>query len=324
VNRLSAAAALGRGAANLRANRELVLVAAGGSVAIGVIVVLSVLPWLATLGLDLDTFSEPTDLGRLREFFGGLQSPQEILARLGGLLLSVTLAFTLATFLYCWYFGGILGVLVAGDAQAPPGAGREPAIFRTFSLRFFVHEAGRLLWRVFLYLNLFFLFWTLLLVLVVIAIAGAGLLGTDSGFAAGCAVACGALLPVAFVSFALLAAMELGQADLVRPQSGVLAATGAGFRALSRRLGASALVLLLLVVASVAIATAAAAVEFVVDVSLSGAPAFALKAILLLVRLVVGAVVNLAITAAFVALFRDDAARNAAPAVPPVVLGVTA
>jgi hypothetical protein len=313
VIRLSAAAALGRGAANLRANRELVLVAVGGSVAIFGIIFLSILPWVATLGVDLEWFTGKTDLTELRDFVDGMKSPQELVARLGGLVLSVLFAFTLASFLYCWYFGGILGVLVAGDAQAPPGDGREPALFRTFSLRFFVHESGRLLWRVFLFLNLFLLLWTLVLLLVVVAVVALGVFGKDAGLGAGCAVACGALLPVGFVSFALLAAMELGQADLVRPESGVLAATAAGFRALSRRLGGSMLLLLLLIVASVLVAMAATALELLGDAALSGAAAFVFKAIFLLVRAVVGAVINLAITAAFIALFRDDAARNAAP-----------
>lgn len=313
MKRLSAASALGRGIANLRANRELIPLAAGGSMAIAAIVLLSILPWASSLGLKPEWFvGSPPEAEDLKELVRGLGPVAELLPRLGGMLLSFALALTLTSVLYCWYFGGILGVLFAGDAQAPPGGDREPALFRTFAWPLFVHEGSRLLWRLMLYIGLFLLFWLLLAVVVVLAFAAAGMLGQESGFGVGCAVACGALLPILFVAFALFGAMAYGEADLVRPASGVFAACAAGFRTLSRRLGATLLVMLVLFGASFGIALFSSAVDLFTSFALAGAAAFAFKALLLVVELVLGAVVNLAVTAAFIALYRDDAALPAA------------
>ena len=136
MKRLSAVDALGRGAANVRANLELLVVTTLGSVAIALLVILSFLPWVATLGFDLDGLSsQAPDPKRIEDLFDQLAGGGELIARLGGFLLSLSLALTLASVIYCWYQGGILGLLVAADAQAPQGAGREPILFRIWSPR---------------------------------------------------------------------------------------------------------------------------------------------------------------------------------------------
>lgn len=309
MRRLTAVEALGRGAANVRANLELLVVTTLGTVAIGLMVVLSFLPWIATLGLDPSWLSgQAPDPQRIEDFFDQLAQGGELLARLGGFLLSFSLALTLASILYCWYQGGILGLLVAGDAQAPQGPGRESILFRIWSFRHFLFEAHRLTWRLLLFLTLFLAIWAAFAALTLGLFVGAGLLGSERGAATGCAVACGILLPLMFVGFALMAAAQLGQADLVRPESGVLAATRNAFSILGRRLGAAAALLAIFFVVSLGLGIAFATVGLVTDFVASSQPAihFALRALLMLFQLVAGGLVNLVSAAAFVALVRSE------------------
>lgn len=311
MKRLSAIDALARGAANVRANPQLVAVSVAGSVALLVLVLLSFLPWLGAIGFDASWLTgagpDPAKLRALADRFGSLD---DLVARLGGFLLAVSLALTLASIVYCWYQGGILGVLVAGDAQAPAGGGRDALLFRTFSLPFFVHEAQRLTWRLLLFYSLFFAVFLAVIVLAAALLAAAGLAGGERGVAAGCALACGLLLPLLFVGFALLAAIQLGQAELVRPESGVLAATRAAFATLGRRLGAAALLVVLFLLVSFVVGIGFGVVNFVADLALSGRPAalVALHVGFWLVQVAVSAVFNLVFTAAFVALARSEAA----------------
>jgi hypothetical protein len=315
VKRLTAVEALGRGTANVRANRELVGVATAGSLAIVALVFLSFLPWIAALGIDPAWFTgqqpDPEKIGELFEgLFATMGSVSELLARLGGLLLSLSLSLTLASLFFCWYQGGTLGVLVAGDAQAPAGGGREPILFRTWSRRLFLFEARRLTWPLLLFYSLFFGFWLLVGAVTVGIFAGAGLLGSRSGAAAGCALVCGMLLPLMFVSFALYAAMQLGQVDLVRPASSVAVATRAAFSILGRRLGAAAALMSIFVVVSVGFGIAFGVVGLVADLLLSSRVVLGatVRVVLGLVQMAVGAAVGLVFMAAFAALVRSESA----------------
>ena len=311
MRRLSAADALGRGAANVRANRELVLVSALGSIAIVALMVLSFLPWIPALGIDASWFSaEHPDPQKVVDAIEKLGDPAELLARLGGFLLAFAVASTLGSILFFWYQGGSLGVLVAGDAQAPAGGGREPILFRTWAGRFFVHEANRLTWRMCGFYTLFLTIWTLFGGLTVLLFAGAGLLGSHAGAGAGCAVACGILLPLVFVSFTLYAAMVLGQVDLVRPESRIGSATRGAFSILGRRLGAAIALFAILIVVGVGVGIGFAIVGLVSDLLLASHTVVhaIFRVVLGLFQMVASAAVGLVVNAAFVALARSEAA----------------
>lgn len=309
MRRLSAVDALGRGTANVRANLELLAVTTLGSIAIGALAILSVLPWLATLGADLGLLPGRTpDPQQVGEMLARVLSGGDLLARLGGLLLSFSLAMTLASVLYCWYQGGILGLLVAADAQAPQGPGREPILFRIWSMPLFLHEAQRLTWRLMWFVSLFLGIWLVVGAITVGLFAGAGLLGSSQGAGAGCALACGILLPLMFVGFVLLAAAELGQADLVRPESGVITATRNAFAILGRRLGAAAALLSIFFVVSFGLGIAFTTVGAVGGLVFGSSPVldFTFRGVLLLLQLACGGLVNLVSAAAFVALVRSE------------------
>ena len=315
MRQLAAVDALGRGWANARANLELVGVTTLVSLAMVIIVIAAFLPWIAALGIDPAWFSsgrpDPDAVGdAIRSFFAGA----DLLVRVGGFLLSLLVATTLASLVYCWCQGGVLGVLVAGDAQAPAG-GREAVLFRTWSRGLFLHEARRLTWRLFWFYSLFVLAWSVLGALTFLLFFGAGLLGMKDGFAAGCAMACGILLPLFFVSFALYAAMLYGQVELARPDGRVGAATRGGFALLGRRLGAAAAILGVVIVVSLGFGLGFSAVGLIGDLLLKGSlvAAAAFQAVLTIAQIVVNAIVALFGTAAFVAIARSEAA-NAEPA----------
>jgi hypothetical protein len=309
VRGLTALEAIGRGTANVRGNPQLVVVSVAGTAALLVLVLLSFLPWMATLGVDFSWLdgTEP-DAERLRALFDRFDSLDELLGTAGAFLLALTFALTLATLLYCWLQGGTLGVLVAGDAQAPAGAGRDALLFRTFSMPLFVHEAQRLVWRFLLFYSLIFAVLLALVVAVGALVVAAGALAGERGAGAGCALACGLLLPMLFVTFVVAAAIQIGQAELVRPASGVLAATRSALALLGRRIGAAAVVVVWLVGVSVALGIGFTIVGFGFDLALrqSLAAQVALRALLAIVQLAASSAVNLVFAAAFVALARSE------------------
>ncbi len=313
MTRLSTFDALGRGSANARANFELIVASFVGTLILVAIVLAAIVPWMATIGLDASWLWGDTKLpDDLPALWRLASSPAELLARIGSVILSLTVALTLASIVFCWYFGGILGVLVAADAQAPAGAGRESILFRAWSRDLFFQEARRLVWKVMLYYSLFGAIWFFVALLCGGAVAAAVLIGAQAGVGAGFAVGCGALLPLLFVLFAVLAAMQIGVADLPRHGSGARAATRAGFTVLGRRLGASLLIVVFFFVASAILAAGFTTVEIVVDLALSAVPllALALRCVLFGVQLFVGAALNIAAAASFVALLRNELATD--------------
>jgi len=313
VNRLGALEALGRGIANVRGNLETAGVAAAGTLVLTGVVLLALVPWL---GLDGDGLSslfrltaghgQPADLAAL-----GRQS-WALMSNLWGFVLALSLATTVAFFAYCWYFAGILGVLYAGDAQAPPGPGRAPELFRTWSFRFFAGEASRLGWR----LVWFYSLWSLILfavtTLFVAGVVVAAALAGDAGGVAALAVGCGVLLPFLFAVFVMIGAMSLGQADLVAPESGVLAATRTGMRLTGRRLPAVAALFVLFFVVALAVGLLEAGVGVLVGRVLVGSPAAAVAAqlVLFVAQVLLSALLNLALAGACVALVRSERRRE--------------
>jgi len=317
VSRLSAIDALGRGIANVRGNWQVVAVSAIGTVASAAVVVLSLLPWLAAIGIDpawfLGSGPDPTDLDQLLDLAA---APWQIFQRLGAGLLALTIGLTVASFVFAWCYGGILGVLAAGDAQAPAGPGREAAVFRTWSPRFFAGEARRLTMPVLWYFCLF-----LGIVLAAVLVLGAvvvvaALVAARSGAAAGFAVGCGGLLPAGFVLVATTIAMSFGQAELARDPASARRATRAAFSILGRRFGAGLALFALMVGASVAFGAATATVSFfaVLAVGGSAVATAVIEAVVTSVQIVVGSALRLVFVAAYVALSRAEAAPEPDPA----------
>jgi len=320
TRRLAALEALGRGIANVRANLELVGVSAGGSLAVIAVVVLTMVPWIGLtreeLGSVVGVAGGSGGLGDLAAI-GSLG--WRIASDLWQFLLALTVGLTLASILFSWYFGGLLGVLVAADAQAPPGPGRSHELFRTWSWRFFVGESGRLTLRV---LYFYTICLTLLLVAIALFVAVVGLavaLFGGQGLA-GLAVTCGAMLPFIFLLLVTMLAISLGQVSLVAPRGGAWSvawrAAKSGYALLGRRLGAALGLFVLFFCATMAVAGIEAGASFFVTASLAGRATalVVVQSALFVVELMIAALLNLVLAATYVALVRGEPAPDPAAA----------
>ena len=315
MTRLSAVDALGRGLANVRGNLAVVATAAAGALAVLVVILLAMLPWLGAMGIELSTLlgADRLDLG---DWAALATAPAQLLAQLGTFLLSLSLALTFASVLFSWYHGGVLGVLAAGDAQAPAGAGRPAVAFRTWSWPFFAGEATRLTWRVLIFYSLLMLLWSVLAVAAGVLVFATTAVALRSGGVAGFGLGCGGALPLLFGFFVVFGATQLGQADLPRAESRATTAARAGFRVLGRRLGAALGLGALLFGAAFAIGIAFALVDLALVIGLGAWPAAAaaVRIALLLVQLLASSWLNLVFAAAFIALLRSERAIEAAAA----------
>jgi hypothetical protein len=316
VKRLTALEALGRGLSNVRGNLEVVAAAAAGSVGILVLVVVSLIPWLGISILAPQRFAAGQRLGpdQIVAWLSRLASPRDLLAQLGLGLLALLVGLTAASVLYGWVWGGVLAVLHAGDAQAPPGSGRGAELFRIWSRKFFALEAARLTWKVLLFLSLFFALLLLVMLALFLLVVAAVVVGAKSGATTGLALGCGGLLPLLFVYFAVSGAMWIGQVELVRPEVSVTAATRAGFAVLGRRLGASVAIFGLFFLLACAAGLLFGGAAFLLRLSLASRPAIAatVDLALSLIQLTVSSALQVASAGAFVALARSEHA--AAPA----------
>lgn len=309
MKRLGALEALGRGISNVRGNLELVGVWAAGSLLTLVVVLLALVPFL---GLGGDQLASVASLVTGRASAGDIPSLMSLtttlLSDLWGLVLALTVGLTIGSIVFSWYLGGILGVLVAGDAQAPPGSGRGGELFRTWSWRFFLGEASRLVWRVLFFYSLWLLFVLVALLLFVLLFAAAAMLSGTAGWGAALALGCGGALPLFFLLFAVLGAMTLGQVELVPPESGVRKASETGVALLGRRLGAAVALFALFFLTSMAVGMVEAGLGFVFSAKLGArGVAFGLaQGALFAVQLMISALLNLVLAATFVALARSE------------------
>lgn len=147
-----------RGALNLRGNRRLLLTLlfkSGLNLAVATATIVPVLrmldldaAWLGLLGGQPEVFAE-----RLTEWGSGLEMPAQLPWVLALLVLSGVIQMIVQSF----FDAGALGILAAGDYQAPDKdtAGRPLTAdwFETFDWREFVGRGGQLVWRL--------LFWRL-------------------------------------------------------------------------------------------------------------------------------------------------------------------
>ncbi len=304
MTQLSAIDALGRGIANVRANRELLLVQLAALVVLFCFIVASILPIGLALGLGLADFdgSSPAAWRRLLE-------PGSWLT--GGVVAALAFSLvvsTAAVAAYSWFQAGIFGVLVAGDRQAGAGAHRPWALFRTFSSRDFAGWARLRTLRFFAWYHLYLTVVTALMFGFALLLGGAVALGIRRGPLAGFGLGCGGALPLVFLAFYLSLTFAAAKADLMRPESGAIASWRRGARVVAKRLGGSLLLLLIFVAASSAASMVLLPVQLVAEVALHDQLAgyVAVQIVITFVQWAAGAVLGLVYGAAFVALVRAE------------------
>jgi hypothetical protein len=311
--RLSASDCLRRGWTNLAANWELVLLQWLQSLLILVLLALSVLLPVVTLGAD--ALYSGRSAGRVLEVvmirFGRL-SPAVLLA--GVAMLAVWL---LSVLVHSWFQAGTYGVLASAERQALPGRARPRLLFRTFSLGDFAGWGALYLGRFF---RLLVFFWALALPLgfaVLVWLVSLGVGGEVWGGPAALGIAIGGLFPVGFLFLVAALWSHVAQADLAREGSGARAAARRGLTVLGRRLGAVTLLVLLVAAAGMALAFLFVPVSAVPEILLAGAPglrAFVLV-VLFLLQGIPSALLGLVLASSLVALVRSEALREIRPEV---------
>lgn len=304
---LSAIDALGRGIANVRANWELLLAQVAAMLALMLLLVVSVLPLGVALGASF------ADLGELDG-----SNPEAVLELLRperwlsvGVLVAALAALvlgTLAIAVYAWFQAGVFGLLVAGDRQAGPGAGRPRGLYRTFSWRDFAGWAARGTWRFFAWYHLYLLVLTLMLAALGALLIAAVSLGVSQGPLAGFGVGCGGALPLFFALLYVSLVFEAAKADLAREDSGPVASWRRGARVVARRIGGALLLLLLFFCASMAMSMLVLPLQLIAEVGLRDQLALYLSVqfVVYFVQWGLGSVLGLIYGASFVALVRAE------------------
>jgi hypothetical protein len=293
---LSAFDSVHRGFVNTRANWELIFFQWLQGLLVVILSVAGLLPPLAVLGFaQVPVLSSAvSDWSSLLESVTGLmeRGPDSWLLLLVSLGVS-TAIWLIAMMVYCYFQGGIYGVLTAGDRQAPRGAPKGSQWFRTFSCRDWRGWGGHFMWRFFWLFNLVVLvsmLWLLLpVVLVLISVWGGEAWGTGAGFAIGCAGA----IPLTFslLVFALWA--SLAQATLVGRDAGVLQATRGALQVLGRRLGAVLFIFIVVILGSVFVSLGFSLLSAVLTLTLSQ-----LDFVLMVGKITIG-MIQLAFSSAF-------------------------
>jgi hypothetical protein len=250
---LSAFASVHRGLVNTRANWELIFFQWLQVLLVTVLSVAGLLPPLMALG-----FSRPSDLvSTVSDWPAMLGGATELVDRgrdawlllLASLVVASAIWFV-ATMVYCYFQGGIYGILMSGDRQAPSGTPQGSQWFKTFSCRDLRGWGSHFMWRYFWLLNLVVavsMAWLVLpIVLVLASFWGSEIWDGGAGFVIGCAGA----IPVAFSLLILLIWAYLVQATLAAQDGGVWQATRSSLRILGRRLGAVLFIFFLVILGS--------------------------------------------------------------------------
>jgi len=312
---LSAVSCIQRGVTNLRANWEVVFV--------------SWFQGFLTAGLILVGFAPP--LGVLGfSSFGRLATSEvewtELLAEAGQLMnrgaeawmllgasLLVSFAIWLAAFLvYCFFQGGILGVLMTGDRQAPTGRSRGWQWFRTFSGRDLRGWGGRYLWRYFWLLNVMAAI-GMLWVLIAAVVLGLTVLGGEQwGATAAFGIGCGSSIPLAFGLILVVLWTNLAQIDLAREDSSVGKALRRSLNLVGRRLGAVTLIFLVALVLAIVLGVGVSILSVAAGLFLPGTGAGSWAGTVLQlglsgIEMIVGSVVAVGFSASLVSLVRSEA-----------------
>lgn len=184
-------------------------------------------------------------------------------------LVGMVLLWTLALFVWCFFQGGLYGVLTRSELG---GRGRRSPVdrgSRTADVSFL--DCGRrYLWRFFGLLHLYLLYLILIQGVWVLVVALAVRSWMAWGEAALLAVGCGGTVPLVLLTTAVTLWFLLARADLAHPASGVRRARLRGWEILKRRPGASlvlgAFFLVLTILASGLLAPFGFAVRNLLDV----------------------------------------------------------
>ena len=316
--RLPALDALVRGFANLRANRELVLVQIASGVLLAASILVPLLLFLARLGIPLSVWNTKDPEALAKALASVSLDLGQLTSMLGLGLLVMLVVGTLVFVLYCWFQAGTLAVLLAGEAQAPVGRRMPAEVFRTFTWAGFVGWASRYGMRIFWINNLFLIFLTLLLLAFTLPIVLASWFSEDGVSALGCVMGCGLALPLGFIAVVLVLAMMVAQICAVEEGATTWRAIRRAFSITGHRLGGLLLLYLLTICGSLAVTTLFGVAGFVLKLALARAETLlaVLSAGLGIVEFVVSVGLTLAMTAAIVAMVRAEMRLESA-ATPP-------
>jgi hypothetical protein len=250
--RLTAIDCVHRGLLNVRANWQLVLVQWAQTLILVVLTVVGFLPLVAALGLhNLMPFEgTPEDWsGLFNDILSRVPQTLSGCLPLALALVATSLIWLVAFFVYCYFQGGIYGILASADRQAAPGHPQGWQWFQTFNLKDFRGWGSRYMWRYFWLVNLIvlvMLVWaTLSLGLVALAFFAAQRWGAMAAFGIGC----GGSIPWFFGSLVLALWSNVAMADLALEDSGVRLAARRSLQTLGSRFWAVLLLLLLVVIA---------------------------------------------------------------------------
>jgi hypothetical protein len=262
--RLSAIDSIQHGLLNLRANWQLVIAQFLQTLSVTVISILGLLPIVFALGF---TFVR----GALENFDsrGGSELLERVLEAgvpLVVALLATILIWTIAFVVYCYFMGGIFGVLAQGERQALSAEAGWKS-YRAFSTRGFFDFSERLTWPIFWLVNVFVLIGLIVLAGCAVIVVGLVML-LDQGpqvvrFGLGCLV----LLLLALFMMFLSVWMQLALAELARGTRGFLSAVKAALAIAGKRLPGVAVLFLLLIVASITMAIVFVPVSLVLEIA---------------------------------------------------------
>jgi hypothetical protein len=312
---LSAVSCIQRGVTNLRANWELVVISWLQGFLTAFLVVVGFVPPLGVLGFasfDWLATSE-VELSELLSQAGQLMNRGADAWLLLGASLLVSFAIWLAAFLvYCFFQGGIFGVLMAGDRQAPSGRLRGWQWFRTFSGRDLRGWGGLYLWRYFWLLNLMAAIGLLWFLGVAVAFGLTVLGGEQWGATAAIGIGCGSAIPLGFGLILVAVWANLAQVDLAREDSSVGKALRRSLNLVGRRLGAVTLIFLITLVLAIVFGVGVSTLSVVVGLFLPEAGVGSWVGTVVQLGLsglemIVGSVVAVGFAAALVSLVRSEA-----------------
>ncbi len=260
--RLSAIDSIQHGLLNLRANWQLVVVLLVQILAVSVLSMLGLVPIVLVLGFaflrsvmsTFDSNSGPELLSRLLE-----SGPPLMLA-----FLAATLIWTVAFVVYCYFQGGVLGTLAAGERRAVSEGIRWQS-YRVFSTRAFYKLAEGLTWPIFWVLNLFALIGLAAVAVFGVLAVGLFVLVREGPGAAQLVLGCSVLLVFLIAMMFLAVWMQLALAEIVTGTRSALAAVRRALAIAGRRLPGVALLFLLLFVASIVLAIILVPVSMVLE-----------------------------------------------------------
>lgn len=273
--RRSAIDCLRRGALSTRANWPLVLLSVLQGLAVGLLLLISLVVPLVVIGGSALRGVDLTDRAAVEAWVRAFDPSQIDWAGQGGaLLLGGVSAFILslaAIVVWAWFQAGILGVLTMAERQAHPEAERRAgaaAWFRTFSWRDFSGWGARYLWRFFWFFHLSATIALVLVFLFAVLALGAGMAYDASGGGAAAGLGCGGAIPLAFLLVIYLLWYFTAQPALAREGGGFGRAAIGGLRIAGRRLGGALLIVIVLFAVSLVVVSVTWVVQLTLQLGL--------------------------------------------------------